>query len=134
MPPYPLVFVLLVPCPTTLAGPGEGVSGEMVVVARKVRTPAGVLVIRDTPEGVVLEGAGVRATAKSIRVDELDGELVLEGTPASPVVWSEKVLGGADRVSRGDRVIYYFRTGDVSVFKIQRSTGMIYGPRAVRAP
>jgi hypothetical protein len=94
-----------------VAGPPEVVSGRMVLDGNKVRTPAGVLVIRQTPDGMVVEGPGFQGRAKCIKWQEDEDLLYLEGTETNPAILKQRLPGKIEKDFAAVNMLFSPRTG-----------------------
>jgi hypothetical protein len=90
-----LAVVLLLTQPgNSVSGPPQGLSGRMVYADTSVRTSDGMLIIRQTANGAVLQGRDIQAKGARIIWDKSRMEIIVEGTEARPAVWSQVKIPG----------------------------------------
>jgi hypothetical protein len=88
------LFLLLIASPVAMASPPEPVSGEMVVVGREViSTPAGLIRLRRTKDGVTVQGPDFQGTAPCVGWDAKRQELVFWGSEGELVSFTSPKVG-----------------------------------------
>jgi len=105
--------------PSISASPPEKPSGKMVLVATKVYIPQGVILIRNTRDGMSMEATGVWGTiwgtAGRITVDKARGCVILYSNEDSVVTISQQTSKDSHPKSvTARRLAYWFKSGEIT--------------------